>query len=295
MLETLRYRLEAAALQCCEGVVRRLPERWWWPLGRALGGAGFRLFPGRRRVALGNVRACLPALSEAEAREVALESFRRLAWTFLEILGGALSPRAEPLRRVELLGLDDLEAAVKEGRGVVLVAPHLGNWELLGAVTAQLGFGPLTVSKRLKNPYVSEWMRRRREEAGVEVLWAEKASSMALLERLEQRGIIAMVTDQDARSRGVEVQYLGRTASAHRGAAMLALAADSPIVLCSIVRTGDGRRHEIEYTRLRAPAPSGRLEEDVLSLTQAYTDRLGERVLKHPADYLWAHNRFKNR
>lgn len=294
MFRSLRHRLEHAALRACEAVVSRLPESAWAPVAGALGAAAFWLFPKRRRVALANVRACLVGLSEPMIQSLARESFRRLALTFVEILGGALGPKGQPLRRVEIRGLEALEDAVKEGRGVVLVAAHLGNWELLGAVTAQLGFGPLGVSKRLKNPYVGDWVRKRREEAGIEVLWADRASSMLLLERLEQRGIIAMVTDQDARSRGVPVQYLGRPASAHRGAAMLALAADSPIVLCSIWRTGDGRKQEIEYTRLRSPEPTGRLEEDVARLTQAYTDRLGEQVLKHPADYVWAHNRFKN-
>jgi KDO2-lipid IV(A) lauroyltransferase len=164
---------------------------------------------------------------------------------------------------------------------------------LLGAVTAQLGFRHLTVAKRLKNPAVTEWIGRMREESGMEVAWVDQDVTMRLMERLEQKGIVSMVTDQDARSRGVKVRFLGQEASAHRGAALLALSGGSAIVVGTIVRTVDGRHHEIEYTRVQPPEPTGNLEADVVALTQSYTDILSAKILEHPADYLWAHDRFK--
>jgi Kdo2-lipid IVA lauroyltransferase/acyltransferase len=295
MLRESRYRLEASALRVGAWLVQALPERLWWPAGRMLGALGFVLARRRRRVALANLRACCAGLGERELRALGRQSFQRLCWTFLEVLGGALGPRAAPLRRIELRGLEVLQDAAAEGRGVVLVASHLGNWELLGAVTAQLGFPHRTVSKRLKNPFVSEWIRALRESAGMDVVWAHEGASIDLLERLEAKGLVSVVTDQDARGAGVPARFLGKPVRAHRGAATLALAAECPLVLGTIVRIEDGRRHLVEYDRVEPPSVRGRLEDDVARLTQECLDRLGRKILEHPADYLWAHNRFKDR
>ena len=65
------------------------------------------------------------------------------------------------------------------------------------------------------------------------------------------------------------------------------------MIVGTIVRTVDGRRHEIEYTRVQPPEPTGNLETDVTALTQSYTDILSAKILEHPEDYLWGHDRFK--
>jgi lauroyl/myristoyl acyltransferase len=127
----------------------------------------------------------------------------------------------------------------------------------------------------------------------MEVLWSDEGASVRLMERLEAKGLVSIVTDQDPRSRGVQARFLGRPTRAHRGAATLALAADCPVVLATIVRLGNGRRHQIEYSRIDPPSPAGRMEADVAALTQAALDRLSRKILEHPSEYLWAHDRFK--
>jgi Kdo2-lipid IVA lauroyltransferase/acyltransferase len=290
---TIRYRIEASAARAVAALATRVPEPAWPALAASLGTLVYAAAAGRRRVALRNLAHVYPGLALPVRQRIARQSFVRLVLGALEVLGGALRPGGA-LGRVEARGVDVLQAAQAAGRGIVLVASHLGNWELLGAATAQLGFPHRTVGKRLGNPLLTEWIGQERVAAGMQIEWAGVNATMRLMQHLEQCGVVSLVTDQDARGKGVAVSFLGLPVSAHRGAATLALLASSPVVAATIVRDADVRRHRIEYTRVRTPEPTGSLAEDVARLTQAYTDHLGARILKHPEDYLWAHNRFKH-
>ncbi len=291
----LSHRLELAFVQCFAAFVRVLPPwslRW---AGWFLGLLAYGVMGRRRQVSLRNLRLVFPGRREREIRSIGRRSFVRLARTLLESVGGALLSKEGGLHGVEVHGLEELENAVAGKNGVVLVAGHLGNWELLGAATAGLGYRHLCVSKPLKNRSLDHWLKERRAAVGIDVIPSVPSSIWRLMDHLESGGIVSLVTDQDARSKGVGVRFLGQPASAHRGAATLALAIGCPIVVGTIVRNDSGRGHKIRYRKQRMPEVTGDTEVDVQRVTQGFMELLEDSILEHPEDYLWAHNRFKTR
>jgi len=116
-----------------------------------------------------------------------------------------------------------------------------------------------------------------------------------VLRSLRAGRVAGLVADQDARRRGLFVDFLGTPASTARGPALFALRAGAPLFLGSCVALPDqpGRyRCEVEEIRVDR---TGDLDEDVRRLTAAHAAALAERVRRMPEQYFWQHKRWKTR
>ncbi len=114
------------------GCFARLPISWARSLGRLLGGACGRLPNQLRDVTELNLKLCFPELSSAERRRMTRRSLEETGKAALE-LGAMWWWPAERLEELEdgVEGEELLTAAMAGGRGTILLAPHLGNWEFL--------------------------------------------------------------------------------------------------------------------------------------------------------------------
>ena len=128
-------------------------------------------------------------------------------------------------RRLRIEGLEYLDQALAEGRGVMLAATHSGNWDLPG-LWAGRRFGRVTtVAERLKPESLFDEFVARRTAYGAEILPHEGGAQQpfrVLLERLRAGGIVALVSDRDLTDRGIDVNFFGATARMAAGPAALA-------------------------------------------------------------------------
>ncbi len=193
-------------------------------------------------------------------------------------------------RIVEAEGLDLLREAYDEGRGLVVVTGHFGNWELAGASLPAFGFPVDAVMQAMRNPYLTGYVRRSRERLGMGLI--DRADAWARLTRSLAAGrVVAFVADQDARGRGVFVPFLGRPASTHRAPALLALRARVPLLVGGVERVGR-LRYRLWVKRLAPPARCG-VGERVRELTRLWSQELERRVRLSPEQYFWHHKRWK--
>jgi Kdo2-lipid IVA lauroyltransferase/acyltransferase len=186
--------------------------------------------------------------------------------------------------------LDDLRAAVDAGRGVIVATAHLGNWEVAGAALAARGLPVDAVVQRQANPYFDRMINQARARLGFRIIPRGGATGAALRSLAEGR-VIGLVADQDARSVGVFVPFMGRPASTHRGAAVLALRSGAPLFMGVMIRRGDGV-YEARLERIPVPA-AGDFDERVHTVTAAFTRVLESAVRDHPEQYFWHHRRWK--
>jgi KDO2-lipid IV(A) lauroyltransferase len=103
---------------------------------------------------------------------------------------------------------------------------------------------------------------------------------------------IAFLSDQDARSDGTIVNFLGRPASTPKGAAAFSLICKCPIYVGGFVRTGL-KNHTLYLKGPFSIEKSEDKESDIQKLTQIYTDALAEFIYEHPDHYFWMHKRWK--
>src|SRR5262249_46993397 len=127
----------------------RLPSGAAARIGAALGELAYWAVPGRRRVALDNLALAFgSAAPPATRRRIARTNFRHLGVTAMECCRLFLGPPGAMVRSVRLEGVEHGKAALAEGRGLLYLTAHFGNWELLAAAHPPTGLPPLHVDVR---------------------------------------------------------------------------------------------------------------------------------------------------
>lgn len=264
-------------------------------VGRRLGDLAYWALPGRRAVASGNLgRALGRERSQPELRRICRESFRHLGMSVVEASTLLFRPPSVLLSRVEAEGLDHLKAAAAQGRGVLLLTAHFGNWELLAAAHILSGYPLSVVARRMDLPLLDRFVSRLRVGSGVEVI-DKRDAFRGVIGALRRGRMVAVLLDQNAsRREGVFVPFFGRSASTSRGLALLALWSGAPVVPVFIRRAGSGR-HWLMIDPPVPPPATGDREHDVLALTAEFSRIIESRIRQWPEQWLWMHERWRTR
>lgn len=167
----------------------RLATRLAWPLN-----------PASRRITERNIELAFPELGESERRRLARASLSATAQTACEMGHVWLRDIAHVNDLVrDVSGDDAITAALREGRGVVVLAPHLGNWEVLGLHLASLG----PVVSLYEPPHIRELdalLRRARERSGAKLVPTTSRGLAALVRSVREGQIAGILPDQVPRA-----------------------------------------------------------------------------------------------
>jgi len=238
------YVLEAMLAIPLGSLVSRMPWKLARAFGRLAGHLMFCLDQRDKRQAFFNLELMYTddPLADEEKHRIVKQLFMNIAQGAVEFFKIA-DLRADNYHEFIQLGdYTPLLHALGEGRGVLAITAHLGNWEYLGSVVAKLGLNVGAVINRQHNPYTDRWLSDFREQKGKVKCIYEDASAMAHVEmHLRQNGILALLADQRELGRPVFVPFFGRICPTHDGPARLHLWYEAPMVFCSSVRMENGK------------------------------------------------------
>lgn len=193
---------------------------------------------------------------------------------------------------------DELVRALCTGRPVLILSGHFGNWEIATSALGAFGFRAGIVARDLDNPYLHAWFSRFRQATGHRLI-SKKGGGGEMVELLERGGILGMLGDQDAGSRGMFVPFFGKDASTFKSIAVLAVQYRALICVTYGCRLSDDFencrwvRYEVGCEEIIDP-----LEFDgpdvFRELTRRYTAALERIVRRAPEQYFWVHRRWKS-
>jgi KDO2-lipid IV(A) lauroyltransferase len=292
MNRNLRFKIENAGVKFLLGVVHLFPLRVLRPFGACLGWIAFSVCGIRRSVAIDNIRSAL-SCDAKQARRIACRAYMNLGRSLVEFASFKKLSRAQIQEIVAFEGSEHFEEVLQLGRGAVLFTGHFGNWELLAARVAATGSPFNVLVGEQSNHRVDELINSLRHSQNISVIY-QKAGLRHVLQALAKKEFVAILADQDARRRGIFVDFLGRPASTFREPARLAIARGCPIITGFIVRRKDGR-HMAKIQPPLWPTPGLEKEDAIRDLTQRYTTVLESFVREYPDHYFWAHRRWKTK
>ena len=252
----------------------------------------YRLSRRYRELVLGHLRQAFPENDAAWHERVARANFGHMGRLLSEILQ---TPRITDrfFRRWFVVRPDEATQREMFETGGMAILGHLGNWEWYGVAGARIGDRPIyTLVKRHPNRWSNAFLERSRNRQGMELIYVDQNPILGV--KLLRRGsLVAYTSDQDARSHGMFVPFLGKQASTFIGPAVTARNADVPIWFLWSYR--DKRKRVVfEFERLERPkSDSSDVEAWEREFTENWTRKLEEKVRLHPEYYLWAHNRWK--
>lgn len=252
-------------------------------------------FRDHRNRAETHIRAAFPEYSDEEVKRVALRSMQQLAMLAVELL---LAPRLITqwtwARHIQLRSLDEAIRVLLGKRGCIMLTGHYGNWELLGYTLAILGFDIVAVMRPLDNEYLNRYLLDRREQSGLRLLY-KKGATQSAEDVIQSRGALCFIADQNAGSKGIFVDFLGRKASTYKSIGLLAMDLQVPIVCGCARRIAEGFKYEICVDRIIYPHEWQDKENPLLWITQEYSKAMETAIRAAPEQYLWIHRRWKTR
>jgi heptosyltransferase II len=269
-------------------ILRTLPLGVVWRLGRLLGVLGYYLGGSYRVLALRNLAIAFGnELTPAERRALARRHFASLGANLLSSVPIASLSREGIRALVEIEGLEHVEHAHADGRGVVMVISHIGNWELFAQLFPVLFPCPLgTIYQKLGNPYIDADVRQSRARLGLE-LFERKEGFQGAMKMLRAPSVVGVLIDQHAGDAGVWCPFFGKLASTSSLAAMLALRTGAALVPGAVHSAGPGR------WKLVVDAPVEPTSRDTEAVTAQLNLALEKQIRRQPEDWFWVHNRWK--
>jgi KDO2-lipid IV(A) lauroyltransferase len=290
---TLSHYAQYYGIRGAAAALRRLSFERAGAIGERLGMLGHRPLGIRRAVVERQVAAAFPGLSEPEVARIARASYANLGRTTIET---ALLPTYSREQVLSLFdhadGWEHVEQAFAQGRGVMFVSGHLGNWELGGSYVAARGVPLEVVARRMENPLFDHYLNETRRSIGMEVIHDADAVRRVPRAMREQHGVAFLVDQGAVGLASTWVPFFGRYAKTPRGPAVFALRLKTPLVFACALRQPSGRF--VMHLEPIPVEPTGTLDADVDRIVAAYTSTLERWVRRAPEQYFWHHRRWKH-
>lgn len=278
------------AYRAAETVLRVMPMSLAWRTGAGLGLLGHALSGRYRKLVRRNLTIAFGGeLSPEKIKALAREHFRTLGGNFFTSMKMPFLKPEEAGRHLEIEGIDRVKTALAEGRGIVYVLMHMGNWELLtqAAIIAP-GSSAGGIYQPLHNKLLDAHVLRSRQRSGSK-LFDRKAGYNAAVTFLRSNKVLAVLADQRAGGSGVWCPFFGRLASTTTLPALLAKRAGAPMMPVGVITTGPGRWKMVVGETLPGVSRDLSPEQAAAIMNEA----LEKIIRRSPADWFWVHNRWK--
>jgi KDO2-lipid IV(A) lauroyltransferase len=180
-----------------------------------------------------------------------------------------------------------------DGKGALVFASHLANWELPALVAARHGLDTAVLFRRPNIRAVSDAVLKIRAGCMGTLVATGLDAPVKLGRMLEANRHVAMLADQHF-VKGVEVTFFGRRCNANPLIAQLARHVECPIHGTRVVRRSDDRnRFTIEITEAITPVRDAQGLIDIAGTMQVITTVIEGWVREHPEQWLWLHRRWR--
>jgi KDO2-lipid IV(A) lauroyltransferase len=261
--------------------------------GRFLGRLAFCMDSRHRRIVRNNLRFVYPQWSSEHIRKSSIRIFQNAGLIFLEFLQTAFLSKNDILRNVRFRGEEYLHQAIENGKGVILISGHMGNWEMANIfLSCYLDSPVVMVARNMKPRWLHQWVYALRSRFGNIIL--DKRNALSCMKNTLRKGsILGLLIDQSTtRGEGLEVNFFGRTVTATPVAALLARRYDSPVLPVFCIRNSGGELTLIVESPLVLKKTKD-LRADLQENTQRITHAIEKAVIKYPEQWFWFHKRWK--
>jgi KDO2-lipid IV(A) lauroyltransferase len=288
IIDSLRY----IFLKLWLKLLALLPLSWLHALGRGLGLAFSRLPNRARSTTEKNLRTCFPGRDERWYQAMCRDSLQNTACTALEMGKAWMNPVSSTLSLVvESEGYEQYRQAVDSGDGVILLAPHLSNWEIFGfyacdEVAATFMYQPP------RRAAMDRLLKEVRSRSGVSLAPTNRRGVAQLLSALQRGEMVGVLPDQvPADSSGEFAPFFGEPAFTMTLISKLAQRTGARIFCGFALRLPRGRGFRAIFREADPAIASAELLESVTALNRT----VEQCVELAPSQYQWEYKRFRRR
>ncbi len=266
----------------------------WLPLpilgriGNAIGWLMYYAIPKRRKIALTNLRLCMPELGEAQRVDIAKRHFMGYSRSILErsLIWWAPIPRLRRLIHIE----PSVPQAEMESGPTILLCPHFVCLDVAGVAARVIPVS--TIYSPQKNKAFDDLLRYGRERFGPVRLFTREDGVKPILRALRDGLPYFMLPDMDFGEKDAAfVPFFGIPAATLTALGRLSAATGAKVIPVIATFLPNYKGYRVVFY----PAWEDYPGKDMIAATQRMNDFIEARVREHPAEYFWTHKRFKTR
>lgn len=288
-------KIEYFAARFLVGAIGLFPLKISMSVGKNAGKLIGNLLPKLKKHGRRNLEIALPEVSAAEKERILSGTFESLGRQLgLVSHFGAFTP--ERVREtVEVVGLENFNAAYQKGNGVLFFTGHFGSWEIFFLLPYAFGYGMNMVVRRVDNPLVENFVDNLRTRLGCRTL--DKTQSARSMFRVLRKGeLLGIMADLNVQEKeGVFVDFFGVPASTTTGIAKLALSTNAAVLPAFAVWDEAKQKYVVHLEPALDYEKTVDVDEDIKTLTQKMTNVVEEYIRRYPEQWLWIHKRWNTR
>jgi KDO2-lipid IV(A) lauroyltransferase len=263
-----------------------LPFKLGLSMGNGIGMLLYYLLKHRRHVTLVNTQLCFPEKDDSERSAFVKSIFRANGTGLVETAWAYWGNKDTIQKRTTLKGGELLTAALKQGRGVILLGAHFSTLDLGGVLISFFGHPVECLYRKHDNPLMDHIIRSKRSRFTSVI---ERKKIRQVVRSLRKNHCVWYAPDQDfGKANAVFVPFFGQLAATIVGTTKMVRLNNSPILMVSHHRNADASGYTIELTTVPG-FPSGDDKQDALIVNQT----IEREIRKAPDQYMWVHRRFK--
>jgi KDO2-lipid IV(A) lauroyltransferase len=285
-LDALKARLVIWSLKLLACLNLKWAQRLGTFIGRILWLGDSRL----TRVTMENIQLCYPELSKEAQQALIKASLIETGKLFAEFGVVWEWPTEKTLSLIRSVqGKEHLDAIFDKGKGAIVLAPHHGNWEMVGLYLSTLR--PMAaLYKPPKIKALEDYMSSVRGRHGSELVPTNKRGVVRLFSILSSQGMVGILPDQvPGGTGGLYAPFMGIEANTMKLVSRLIDKTHCEVVCLCAIRRPEGEGFDMVFT----PADPAIYSDDLATSVAALNRTVEASIASHPAQYQWEYKRFK--
>jgi Kdo2-lipid IVA lauroyltransferase/acyltransferase len=256
--------------------------------GRRLGRALHRFSKKHRQTAQNNLKLAYPEMPEKEREDLARRVFEHFGMVATDFMRTKTRTDEEVAENMVVEGREIVEEALEEGKGILVVTAHFGNWERFAQYARCQGKEVFAVARDANDAHVQASVLELRELTGLTVI-SRGSAAKTMISLLRENRIVALLPDQNCSESFVP--FYGLPTGTVLGPATISMRTGAPLIPAFCARTGPGKYMTYIFPRLE---PKEGIEDPILALTHSMNDAIEKIVRMYPEQWLWFHDRWKS-
>lgn len=260
-----------------------LPLKAGYKLAEFVSTAQYLLSRTDRNAVKNNLKAIFPERSDKEINKITKQVFINFGKYLTDFLRFSKIDISFVKSRIKIEGLNYVDEVLKQGKGIIAITAHLGNWELAGVTMGLLGYKIMGVVLAHSDSNVDRFFNNQRLMNNLEVCTLGRAAYFCL-GALKENKMIALVADRDFTEHGVVADFFNKKAMLPKGPAAFHLKTGAPIIGGFLVRLPDDS-FKFTFEKPFTFELSGEKEKDIETITKQYTQTIEKYIKLYPEQW----------
>lgn len=232
-------------------------------------------------------------LSKEEKKEYGISAFMNLLDTTFGIIERENISRDEVIKNITFEGEEIVKKYQDEGKKIIFITGHQGNWELLSqSIAIKFNLTLVGVGRKLDSDLMDKILKENRERFNVEMVY-KKGAMKGCIKAISQNKTVGILIDQAIKPhQSIEVNFFGQRAT-HTPLASILSRKFGIDLIPAFISTDDYLNYHVKIYEPIKSIKTQNQEEDLAKLTQAQADAMQTAIEEHPKEWFWMHKRWK--